>query len=35
MESLINMNIYENIYIYSKGKVEKEIIVDPKMISKL
>lgn len=35
IETLLNMNIYENIYSYSKVKVEQEIISDPKMISKL
>ena len=35
MESLLNMNIYENIFAYSKAKVEREIISDPKMITRL
>ena len=35
IESLLNVNLLENIFIYSRNKVEFEIGSDPKMISKL
>lgn len=35
MESSLNTNLYENIFIYSRTKVESEIGSDAKMVSKL
>lgn len=35
IESLVNMNLYENIFYFSKNKVESEISLDSKMITKL